>query len=475
MFRRSDSNLPVFMLISDMALTAVALFLARELRLALPYGVIVPGDPAAVFAFPRWMYVLAATVWGVVFVVMSVYDERRTLRAVDELQAVVAAALFATLVFAGLTYFLHRDLSRLLFVYFFALDLSLLVLWRLLLRAFCRLRHGGWPTRAQRVAIVGAGAVGQRVYQLLADYKWARLTLVGFFDDDPPASGPDADPAPILGSLDDVVRGVKEHEIDELIIALPLRAHGRLVDLVLELQRLPLSVHVVPDLFDLAFFRTSVIDLDGIPMIGLRDPAIEGFPRLVKRLFDIVVASLVLVVALPVMGLLALAIRLDSPGPVVFRQQRVGENGRLFQMLKFRSMYQDADRREAEVVTETGDGRVIHKRPDDPRVTRVGRFIRATSLDELPQLFNVLKGEMSLVGPRPELPWLVDRYEPWQRKRFAVPQGMTGWWQVNGRSDKPMHLHTEEDLYYIQNYSLLLDIRILWKTVAAVLKRKGAY
>jgi lipopolysaccharide/colanic/teichoic acid biosynthesis glycosyltransferase len=135
----------------------------------------------------------------------------------------------------------------------------------------------------------------------------------------------------------------------------------------------------------------------------------------------------------------------------------------------------DADERRAEVVQETADGRVIHKTENDPRVTRVGHFIRATSLDELPQLLNVLKGEMSLVGPRPELPWLAEKYEPWQRKRFAVPQGITGWWQVNGRSDKLMHEHTEEDLFYIQNYSLLLDIRILYRTIGTVLKRSGAF
>jgi lipopolysaccharide/colanic/teichoic acid biosynthesis glycosyltransferase len=144
-------------------------------------------------------------------------------------------------------------------------------------------------------------------------------------------------------------------------------------------------------------------------------------------------------------------------------------------MIKFRSMVLDADERLAEVVQETDDGRVIHKQENDPRVTRIGRFIRGSSLDELPQLLNVLKGEMSLVGPRPELPWLVDKYEPWQRKRFAVPQGITGWWQVNGRSDRLMHEHTEEDLFYIQNYSLLLDLRILYRTIGAVIKRSGAY
>ncbi len=121
------------------------------------------------------------------------------------------------------------------------------------------------------------------------------------------------------------------------------------------------------------------------------------------------------------------------------------------------------------------EGNVVYKKRDDPRVTRVGRFVRRISLDELPQLFNVLKGDMSLVGPRPEMPWLVEEYDLWQRKRFAVPQGITGWWQVNGRSDKPMHLHTEEDLYYVQNYSLLLDLHILWKTAGVVLRGRGAY
>ena len=173
------------------------------------------------------------------------------------------------------------------------------------------------------------------------------------------------------------------------------------------------------------------------------------------------------------MALIALAIRLDSPGPVLFRQQRVGEGGRLFNMWKFRSMIEGADKQER--VRTVQDRQLLDKEPNDPRVTRVGRLLRRLSLDELPQLVNVLKGEMSLVGPRPELPWLVQQYEPWQRQRLAVPQGMTGWWQVNGRSDQPMYLHTEEDMFYIQNYSLLLDLQILWRTFASVFKGKGAY
>jgi len=166
---------------------------------------------------------------------------------------------------------------------------------------------------------------------------------------------------------------------------------------------------------------------------------------------------------------------LGSPGPAIIGQERVGENGRLFKMLKFRTMVADADERIEEVLRRDDSGQLIHKAQNDPRVTKVGHVLRRFSLDELPQLLNVLKGDMSLVGPRPEMPWLVDRYESWQRKRFAVPQGITGWWQINGRSDKPMHLNTEDDLYYVYNYSLWFDVLILLRTPAAVLRGKGAF
>jgi exopolysaccharide biosynthesis polyprenyl glycosylphosphotransferase len=245
---------------------------------------------------------------------------------------------------------------------------------------------------------------------------------------------------------------------------------------VADLHDLPVKVWVVPDYFTLALNRASVEELAGIPMIDLRAPAIGEDARMLKRFFDIMVSFLLLPVALPIMGILVLAIRIDSPGPAIFRQKRVGENGRIFDMYKFRSMVLGAEKQSAVIERVGEDGRIVQdKTLPDSRITRVGTFIRRTSLDELPQLFNVLKGDMSLVGPRPELPYLVDKYEPWQRKRFGVPQGMTGWWQINGRSDKPMYLHTEEDLYYVQNYSLWIDLQILFKTVLVVITRKGAY
>jgi lipopolysaccharide/colanic/teichoic acid biosynthesis glycosyltransferase len=161
--------------------------------------------------------------------------------------------------------------------------------------------------------------------------------------------------------------------------------------------------------------------------------------------------------------------------PIFFRQMRVGENGRLFSMLKFRTMVRNAEQMQAAVARQDEHGNLVHKSKDDPRVTPVGRFLRRFSLDELPQLLNVVRGDMSLVGPRPEMPYLVEKYQPWQRKRFAVPPGMTGWWQVNGRGDRPMHLNTEDDLYYIDHYSIALDLQILLKTVWVVLIGRGSY
>lgn len=211
--------------------------------------------------------------------------------------------------------------------------------------------------------------------------------------------------------------------------------------------------------------------------LGLNEPAMSRPDRLVKRLFDLALSGLLLVLCLPLMLVIALLIKLDSPGPIFFRQQRAGQGGRLFWMAKFRSMVADAEKEEAELLKSTADGRKLFaKSPRDPRITRVGYVLRRASLDELPQLFNVIKGEMSLVGPRPELPWLVEQYEPWQRQRFSVPQGMTGWWQVNGRMQRAtFQQRLEDDLFYTQNYSLWLDLRILWKTVKAVLRGEGAY
>ena len=221
------------------------------------------------------------------------------------------------------------------------------------------------------------------------------------------------------------------------------------------------------------------------PLRGGPGPAARYAPplgrraRALKRALDLAVGGPALLAALPLLLAVGLLIRLDSPGPALFRQHRIGEDGRLFEMYKFRTMHHQPEQAEAALRAAAPDAPLppghAYKLPDDPRITRVGRFLRRASLDELPQLLNVLRGDMSLVGPRPELPGIVARYATWQLARLAAPPGMTGWWQVNGRSNHPMHLSTDEDLYYLAHQSLAFDVRILARTLLAVLRGTGAY
>jgi exopolysaccharide biosynthesis polyprenyl glycosylphosphotransferase len=380
----------------------------------------------------------------------------------------------AALCFAGLLYMVKRDLSRLTFVYFYLLALVCLIGYRVMLRVWYRVQRDQ-GVGVTRILVIGAGKVGIGFVQQLQRQHWSMLEIIGYLDDDLAKRGAVVAGYPVLGGLDEAIAVIKQQEIDEVIFTLPLHAHARLANLVAKLYELPVRIHVAPDYFDLAFHAATIENIGGIPLIGLRDPAIDGFQRFGKRLMDLGIAGVTCLLLWPLMLAVAIAIKLEDGGPIFYAGPRVGENGRLFYMLKFRSMVIDADRLQHVVSERDAEGHLVFKRANDPRITRVGRLIRRTSIDELPQLINVLRGEMSLVGPRPELPWLVESYEPWQRKRFAVPQGITGWWQVNGRSDNPMHLHTDQDLYYVQHYSLWLDVRILWRTISVVFRGKGAY
>ena len=473
MLKRAGVTFTLILLTADLACTLVAFQLASFLRETLPFGIYLQ-DP---LYSSLSLYLTVSGLWATVFFALQVYDPARALRYVDDVQIVIVATTIAVLLFAGVAYFFFRELSRFLFAYFYLLDLLLLTAWRGLLRVFLWRWPDLWPGQARRVLIIGAGPVGREIAHALHDYRWARLEPVGFIDDDRPPQGADALPLPCLGPLSATTQIIHARQIDKVIIALPLRAHDQLMSLVVALQELPVSIHLVPDILDLVFIRASVEEFAGLPLIGLREPIIDGVDLLLKRLFDLAFGGLVLTLASPLMLLVALLIKLDSPGSAFFSTQRVGEGGKLFWMLKFRTMIQGAEEQEKDIAVETGAGPPLFaKRPDDPRITRVGRFLRRASLDELPQLINVIKGDMALVGPRPELPWLVERYQPWQRKRFAVPQGMTGWWQITGRSDRAEHqLRVEDDLYYIRNYSLLLDLRIIWKTIGSVIRGEGAY
>ena len=467
MSERSRANYALIRLVADISLTLLALALSTILRPWSPVGMELTLEHTQLAPL---VYVFVTVIWTLAFLLLSVYAPRNQ-RTIDEVQTVFVAVSVSSLILAGMLYLTYREMSRLQFLMFYVMDLILLVGSRLLVTAARAARNlPRYPTR--RVLILGIGETGLDTMQMVQSYRWAGLEPIGFLADRV-IKETEIQGFAILGPLDEVAAHIKAHEIEEVIVALPQQEYDRFFRLLAELQHLPVRVRIVPDYIKTTLLRTVVEEFAGVPMITMQRPSLTPFERMVKRAFDLVVGITSLVLLLPLMALIAIAIRLDSPGPIIFRQQRVGENGRLFLMYKFRSMIQGAEELEVKELSEAGE--VIHKHQDDPRVTRVGKFLRRTSMDELPQIVNTIKGEMSLVGPRPELPWLVDLYEPWQWQRFAVPQGITGWWQVNGRSDKPMHLHTEEDLFYTQNYSLLLDIRILWRTLGAVIKGRGAY
>ena len=470
MIRRFSVNYAIFSMVVDATLTFLALNLAVIIRPFLPqFPYLVPVDQ---ITLSEILYILVPAVWVLTFLLSSVYDPKRIYKITDEIQTIIIAEALAALVCAGILYLGFREFSRWLFASFVFINSVLIISWRILMRISFNIWRK--PSRERRVLIVGAGKTGRSVGKMMKNYEWAGFNLVGYLDDDSQKTKNDSS---ILGTVSNVRQIVEKHHIQDVVVALPQRAYGQINKLTITLHDLPVHVRVVPDYFSLALYRASVDDFGGIPMINLRDPALNDVQRLVKRIFDLMVGGIMTLLLLPIFIAIGLLIIIDSRGPIVFRQERVGENGRIFRMFKYRTMVPDADSlRDQFTEINPQNGRILFKkRPNDPRVTHIGRFLRRTSLDELPQLLNVLLGDMSLVGPRPELPWLVDQYEPWQRKRFAVPQGMTGWWQVNGRSDKPLHLHTEDDIYYVQNYSIWMDIYILLKTPWVVLRGKGAY
>jgi len=459
MFRRFSTNFILASLLLDMSLAALSFSLAMR------------WTPVDLDAVPsRTVYAIITLVWFVTFLIFSVYDPERNYKAVNEFQTVGLATGFAGLLLVGLLYYLAIPLPRAVATSFLIYVFASVLGWRVVARVIFRI--SGNETARVRVLILGGGDIGLQIATLIQQYGGNRLHLIGFLDDEIPNSPL---PKPLLGDLSQIRSVIATQNIREVIMAFPHYRYDRVNQLIAELHDMPVQVRLVPDYLSLSLYRANLYDFAGIPLIHIKDPTLGHHQRLIKRLMDLALCSILLVLLLPIMALIALAIRIDSKGPILFKQERVGENGHRFQMHKFRSMVSGAESFAENSNGTPSIGELRHKRPDDPRVTRVGRFIRRSSLDELPQLFNVIMGEMSLVGPRPEMPWLVEQYEAWQRKRLVVPQGMTGWWQVNGRANRPMHLSSDEDLYYIHNYSLWLDLYILLKTPLVVLRGEGAF
>ncbi len=364
--------------------------------------------------------------------------------------------------------------SRLLLFEWGILMISLISLDRalvLLVQAQLRKRGVG----IKRIVIVGAGEVGRRVMRTVVARPDLGYEIAGYVDDNPDKGQGRIGRFQGFGSVDNLSKLIDAEEVDEVIITLPWNYHRRILSVLRACARRDVKARLVPDIFQISLSRVEVGDLGGLPLIEIQEIAFNRAELAIKRIIDLTGAFVGLIVGWPILLLIAIAIKLDSRGPVLFRQLRVGQRFHHFWIYKFRTMRVgaedelDALRDQSEV-----DGPLFKIR-EDPRVTKVGHFLRQTSLDELPQLINVIKGEMSLVGPRPPIPEEVAQYLPWHKRRLSVPPGISGLWQVSGRSELTFDEMVLLDLYYIEHWSPWMDMSILLRTVPKVLARDGAY
>lgn len=363
--------------------------------------------------------------------------------------------------------------SRLLVPFVWATSIVVLCLGRLIVSGTMGMLYRlGWGET--RVLVVGSGRLGKMIMQHLTANPTLGYSIVGFLNDmnEVPAN---FGRFKMLGTLDDIGLVIRSMQVDEVIIALPAHMHQYAVRTVHMCEHLGASFKLVPDLYEMSLSRIDMEAIEGIPLLSIRQVSLNTVQRLITRLVDMSVSAAVLLLGSPVWLCIALAIRLTSSGPIIYHQRRIGLGGQPFEVYKFRSMYKDADKVLAALMAHNEAQGPLFKMRGDPRITRVGKFLRRTSLDEIPQFINILKGDMSLVGPRPPLPAEVAQYEEWQKGRLAIKPGITGLWQVRGRSDISFDEGVLMDLYYIENWSLRLYFQILLRTVPAVLLSRGAY
>ncbi len=404
-----------------------------------------------------------------------------TREAIKVFKAILVSSLLIVawaFLFRGGFAFREFSYSRGVFLIDFGIALGAFTLFHLSIRALqARFRERGInliPT-----VVVGNNSEAMQTITELTERRHLGYRVIGMIADSPPETPAEGAAMPaLLGSVDELSDIIRELEIQEVIITDTSIKSERLFDAMMAVGRSQrVEFRFAPSLFDLLPQKTSVDQIGVLPMVRLfRDPLSDG-QRLVKRLSDIVIATIAAIVSAPIWLAAAIAVKLDSPGNVMFRQERVGMDGRVFLCYKFRTMRSDADdslHREAYTKNiagrSDGDSALHGKVKDDPRITRVGSWLRRSSIDELPQLINVIRGDMSIVGPRPPIPYEVEQYEPWHRKRLDMKPGITGLWQVSGRNRLTFEEMVRVDLYYIENWSLLLDLRILLLTIPAILR-----
>jgi len=413
---------------------------------------------------------IVTIVFPLAFAVQGLYRIRPTRSKTEEWLSVAIGSIVATVVFSGVLLWIRpgrRDVlySRATLGIFLICAIIFVILGRAIVRAVVERGHRGGK-RLDRVLIAGSGELARAVVERVNGHRELGFLIVGYLKN---GEASKLDGLECLGTIDQAEQVIAEQNIDHVFVALPHASSEAMMALLDRLVRSVVAIHVVPDLLQFMVLRSRVEDLDGLPTINLSETPLEGWSRFLKRGFDLIVATAALIVFSPVMVVVAIAIKLGDRGPIFYRQERMGLDGKPFEIVKFRSMRVGAEK-------DTG---AKWAEKNDPRRTRVGRFIRETSLDELPQLFNVLLGDMSVVGPRPERPQFVEQFRaefPHYMLRHKVRAGITGWAQVHGwRGNTSMRMRIEHDLYYIENWSLMLDLKILFMTLIHGLRHENAY
>jgi len=452
----------------------VAVWAVEALETAPLVGRLFSAFPSA--AVPSlWLLLALTPVWVVMLYVFGLYREpgrsiggATSLEALSGLSALTAGSW---LVFVGMIFVDGATAPVSALIAFWLAAVVVVPLGRWVARATVWSR----PAFVERTLIVGAGDVGHTLAAKIANHPEYRLEVVGFIDDGEPrpnGKGPDV---PVLGTLTDLEELIARHELDRVIVAFSQGRHPEFLQLVRLCADHGVKVNIVPRFFEVVSSQAGVDDVEGIPLLDVGHVELSRFNMAVKRAFDIVVGGLGMLLALPVFAVIAVLIKLDSPGPVFFRQERMGRGGRTFQMYKFRSMTDGADKRRHELADQNEYSGPMFKMKEDPRITRLGAWLRRLSIDEAPQIFNVVKGDMSLVGPRPLWVEEAKQCRGWTQKRLDITPGITGLWQVMGRSDIPFDEMVKLDYLYVTGWSLGWDLKLLLQTVPAVLGRRGAY
>jgi exopolysaccharide biosynthesis polyprenyl glycosylphosphotransferase len=410
-----------------------------------------------------------------VLLVKGAYRYRLSKDLTDDFTTVFSAATIAVAAVVIIAYFTNKWLySRGVIAYLWVMLIVFVFAGRVVYRTVQGALHRrGWGVR--RLLVVGGTEVGKMVMQSVMGRPDLGYDLVGFVDHRAVTRLQDFGRFRALGQLADVPEMIVSGVVDDVLIALPASAHEDMWQILSLCEQHGVGLKIVPDLFEMSLSRVEMDEIAGIPLLDVRERSLKRAARAWKRAVDLVLGTVMLALASPILLVLALWIRFESTGPALLRQTRVGYGGKPFTCFKLRSMFVDAENYESSLVQmNEADGHIFKIR-NDPRCTPMGRRMRRLSLDELPQLWNVVKGDMSLVGPRPALPSQVERYDDTQRRRLEAKPGMTGIWQVNGRSDLSFDEMVLMDIFYVENWSPALDVKILARTVIAVIKRHGAY